>query len=414
MAATSTGGAKAAADAAETERVADAYFDALARRDVDAAVALWEPGGREHVRGVVETTAPDGVRAFLRGIVDPLPDMRFEVVEKTVQDDRAAYRWRARGTFAGAPLHGVEATGGRIDLEGVDVLKVRDGRIAANDAIVDGMTLARQIGLVPADGSPAERRMTAVFNRRTRVARRMHAARPEMVADGVWLLRGGFPGRTTNVYLVRDAHPGTGREGVLVFDAGIRAMAREVAAAAAQLGGITRVVLGHAHPDHRGSAPYLDAPVLCHPADRADAEGDGGDHYFRRERLRPFARPVFPRLRRAWDGGPVTIAGTVEEGDELAGFEVVHLPGHAPGMIALWRETDRVALTSDCFYTLDPQTGRKGPPRVPHDAFNLDTEQARASIRKLASLRPFAAFPGHAEPLKGDVREQLERAAATT
>ena len=46
-----------------------------------------------------------------------------------------------------------------------------------------------------------------------------------------------------------------------------------------------------------------------------------------------------------------------------AGFKVMHLPGHAPGLIGLFRETDRLALVSDCFYTLDPQTGLKGATR---------------------------------------------------
>ena len=51
---------------------------------------------------------------------------------------------------------------------------------------------------------------------------------------------------------------------------------------------------------------------------------------------------------------------------------------------------------------------------MPHAAFNLDTEQARASIRKLAAMEPAAAWAGHAQPLTGDVRGQLERAADTT
>jgi glyoxylase-like metal-dependent hydrolase (beta-lactamase superfamily II) len=115
-----------------------------------------------------------------------------------------------------------------------------------------------------------------------------------------------------------------------------------------------------------------------------------------------------------WDGGPVSIAGTLEEGDEIAGFEVVHLPGHAPGLIGLWRASDRLALVSDCFYTLDPQSGLHGHARVPHRAFNRNTEQARASMRKLAGLQPSAAWAGHADALTGDVRGQLEHAAATT
>jgi hypothetical protein len=51
---------------------------------------------------------------------------------------------------------------------------------------------------------------------------------------------------------------------------------------------------------------------------------------------------------------------------------------------------------------------------VPPDAFSYDPEQARASIRKLAAMEPASAWPGHAEPLTGDVRGQLEQAAATT
>jgi hypothetical protein len=34
------------------------------------------------------------------------------------------------------------------------------------------------------------------------------------------------------------------------------------------------------------------------------------------------------------------------------------------GLIGLWRESDRLALASDYFYTLDPQSGRKGHARV--------------------------------------------------
>jgi glyoxylase-like metal-dependent hydrolase (beta-lactamase superfamily II) len=97
--------------------------------------------------------------------------------------------------------------------------------------------------------------------------------------------------------------------------------------------------------------------------------------------------------RFVWDGGPVHVDGTVVEGDRLAGFEVVDLSGHAPGLIGLWRERDRVALVSDCFYMNDMHR-RPQPPSVPLDAYNLDTAKARRSIRKLAELRPAIACPG--------------------
>lgn len=245
------------------------------------------------------------------------------------------------------------------------------------------------------------------------VGRGPTAVTMEVAADGVWLMRGGFPERTMNVYFIE------GSDGVTVFDAGIESMTRHVVAVGQAMGGLKRIVLGHAHVDHRGAAPGAGVPVWCHEDDAADAEGDGGLHYADFDLLPWFmgpqpVRPIFPFLmKRVWDGGPVRVAKTLTEGDTVGEFEVVHFPGHAPGLIGLWRERDRLMLASDTFYVTD-LTGASVPPRVPHEAFNKDTNQARASIRKLAAMEPRLAWPGHAEALRGDVRSQLEQAAATT
>ena len=69
------------------------------------------------------------------------------------EDDRAAVRWRAHATFAGpGNFLGFEPNGARIDIEGVDLVRVRDGRIAAIDAYMNGAELARQLGALPAAG----------------------------------------------------------------------------------------------------------------------------------------------------------------------------------------------------------------------------------------------------------------------
>ncbi len=390
-------------------KVAATYFAALAARDVEAMVACWAPGGRENIRGQIDTTAPDGVRDYFTSLFAALPDLRFEVVATTVQKERAVVRWELAGTFAGAPFAGIEPTGAQIRLEGLDELTITDGLIQENNAFADGMTFARQIGLLPAEGSKADARITKAFNAKSRLASRLHASGAEAVADGVWRVRGGVPKKSFNVYLVEDDDGG-----VFAFDAGIKQMVPGIASAAARLGGLTRVVLGHAHADHRGAAAGLGVPVLCHTDDRADAEGDGGEHYFTLSSLPFYGRLAFGRLLPAWDGGPVPIEQELREGDTIGGFSVVHLPGHAPGLIALHREADGVALTSDCFYTVDPLTTIDGLPRVPLSAFNQDTEQARASIRKLATYPVRAAWPGHAKPLIGDVAGALEQAAAST
>lgn len=391
-----------------TSEVARRYFDALSAHDLDAAADCWEPGGVDRLVGQQELIAPHGVQGYFRELFEAFPDFCFELIDMTTYRNRTAVRWRAEATFAGpARFQGFLPNGARITVEGCDLITVVDGKIRSLDAFLDSGTIARQLGLLPPSGSSAEARLAALANLRTRMLAPIHGSDPEQIAGGVWIVRGGFPIRTMNVYLISDG------DGVTAFDAGISAMTVAVATAGARLGGIRRVVLGHADADHRGAASGLRAPIFCHRDDRAAAGSpDSFRSYWDLSKLTPVARAVYPRLLTAWDGGALEIAGTVEEGDEVAGFRVVHLPGHAPGLIGLFRESDRLALVSDCFYTIDPQTGIKGGPRVPHPAFNLDTERTRDSMRKLAALEPAVAWAGHADPVTGDVRGELERAAA--
>ena len=234
--------------------------------------------------------------------------------------------------------------------------------------------------------------------------------RLEPVARRVWVLRGGLFD-SMNAYLIEDG------DGVVVYDTGQRSMAPAIAAAAQRLGGLEQVVLGHADSDHRGAAAALSAlaPVVCHPDAVAEAEGTPGRTHWDLSRLPPVIRVVHRVLHRwVWDGGPVRISATVRAGDEIAGFRVIELPGHAPGMIGLWREADRVALVSDAFY-LTTMWGRPTAAHVPHEAYNIDTARARRTIGELAALNPRVAAPGHKGPLVGSgVRAELERAAAET
>lgn len=235
----------------------------------------------------------------------------------------------------------------------------------------------------------------------------MKVPRLEPIAPRVWLLRGGLL-RNMNAYLIED------EDGVVVYDTGEKGMAGAIAAAGERLGGIRRIVLGHGDTDHRGSAPALArlAPVHCHPDAVAQAQGSGGRDYWRMEKLPPAIRPLHRFAHRfVWDGGPVTISGTVKGGDTIAGFEVVELAGHAPGMIGLWRAQDGVALVSDTVY-LTSMSGRTTTAHVPHEAYNLDQAQARESVRRLAALRPRIVGVGHLGPMTGPgVIAELEAAA---
>ncbi|MGC1851183.1 MAG: MBL fold metallo-hydrolase [Solirubrobacterales bacterium] len=232
----------------------------------------------------------------------------------------------------------------------------------------------------------------------------------ERVADGVWLLRGDLR-KSMNIYFIEDG------DGVVQFDAGTKAMTKKARAAGEQLGGLKRIVLGHAHADHRGTASRLDAPVYCHADDVADAESDASIAPYMELSQLPIVpvRWLYSFLLPRWDGGPVKIAGTVSEGDEVAGFRVIHFPGHAPGLIGLWRESDRVALVSDVVYFADSARLKplpEGEASVPHPAWAWDHAKAKESVRKLAALEPAVVAAGHEGPLRGEnLRPALERAA---
>jgi glyoxylase-like metal-dependent hydrolase (beta-lactamase superfamily II) len=232
----------------------------------------------------------------------------------------------------------------------------------------------------------------------------------EQVADGVWVLRGDTK-KLMSIYFLED------EGGVVQFDAGTKAMTKKARAAGEKLGGVSRIVLGHAHADHRGTAPSLEAPVFCHPDEVAEAEREGPLWpYLDLSSLPAPPRWIYPTLLKRWDGGPVKVEGTVSEGDEVAGFRVLHFPGHAPGLIGLWRESDRVAIVSDVVYLIDStRLGRplpRGEASVPHPAWGWDHAKAKESVRKLAALEPALICAGHEQPLRGEnLRETLERAA---
>jgi hydroxyacylglutathione hydrolase len=232
----------------------------------------------------------------------------------------------------------------------------------------------------------------------------------EKAAEGVWLLRGDVRG-AMNIYFLDDG------DGVIQFDAGTKSMRKKARAAAERLGGVNRVVLGHAHADHRGTAGAMGAPVFCHPDEVADAESDAAIAPYMELSELPVAwvRRIYPFLLRRWDGGAVKIDGTVTEGDTVAGFEVIHFPGHAPGLIGLWRESDRVAIVSDVVYLVDSTRLKplpEGEASVPHPAWAWDHAKAKESLRRLAALEPRVVCAGHEPPLRGDnLRATLERAA---
>jgi predicted ester cyclase len=151
-----------------TAQVAKAYFGAFSKRDLDTAVSLWKPGGIDNFHGLAEMKAPDGIRQWFSALFDAFPDFEFEILELAASGQNAACRWRVTATFTGpGRFQGLAPTGDRVVMEGCDMLKVEDGQIVANHAYTNAAELAQQLGLLPKQGSAADRAVTGAFNAKT-------------------------------------------------------------------------------------------------------------------------------------------------------------------------------------------------------------------------------------------------------
>jgi steroid delta-isomerase-like uncharacterized protein len=139
---------------------------ALMTEDVVYDDAAWPATMRGHAEA----------RAFLDATWRAFPDLTFELVEGPYirpGAEKAAFHWRGRGTLTGRlDPPGFAPNGRSIVFEGVDLHEYRDGRVARLRIEFDMLDVGRQLGLMPAAGSKAERGMAAAQRAVTRIASR--------------------------------------------------------------------------------------------------------------------------------------------------------------------------------------------------------------------------------------------------
>jgi hydroxyacylglutathione hydrolase len=200
------------------------------------------------------------------------------------------------------------------------------------------------------------------------------------LAPGVWRLK-EFPAPTINCYLAED----------VLVDAGRTWDRRRIFA---ELEGreISMVALTHVHPDHQGVAKDVcearGVPLACHAEDVDAMEGR------RPVQEASASNPVNRLIASIWQGPPHKVDRVLEEGGEVAGFRIVHTPGHSRGHVLFFRESDRVVICGDVIRNMSYATGLPGI-KEPPPLFTYDMAENRRSIRKLAELKPSLILPGH-------------------
>jgi steroid delta-isomerase-like uncharacterized protein len=153
------------------EQTLRAYFEAMDNRDAEAMAAHWREDGVEDIVPVGMLRGRDEMRDYLASMFAAMPDARTTVTRLVAGEQSCAVEWRLEGTFTGAAFMGIEPTGTHIEIRGLDLFELEDGELVSNTAYFDGASYARQIGMLPADGSGADRAMRSAFNAVTKLRR---------------------------------------------------------------------------------------------------------------------------------------------------------------------------------------------------------------------------------------------------
>jgi len=207
--------------------------------------------------------------------------------------------------------------------------------------------------------------------------------------------------------------------GATVVDAGLaghlRGLRRELRAAGLSLADIRGIVLTHGDSDHVGFAERVrveqSVPVFVHEADVARARGlESSKPAWGKPRIGPMMQflvysMAMGGMRTRWLGGTVPM----RDGErlELPGApEIIALPGHSPGSVAVYFPNLKAVFVGDALTTRDVLTAARGPRPAP---FTDDPTVAAASLDRLLELDIELVIPGHGAPWRGDAAELVRR-----
>jgi steroid delta-isomerase-like uncharacterized protein len=145
-------------DTAEREALMRDYLAAWNARDAERIASFFAPDAVYDDRGAAAVlNGPEEIRAHAARLHSAFPDLDFELVRAAHGDGFTAGEWRSRMTHRGE-IDGLTPTGRVVESAGVDVATLDgDGKIAHLVSYYDGAEIMRDLGVLPARGSRAER-----------------------------------------------------------------------------------------------------------------------------------------------------------------------------------------------------------------------------------------------------------------
>jgi steroid delta-isomerase-like uncharacterized protein len=135
------------------QRETEAFYGAMNNHDVKDVVSRLADGVVDHQLPPEMPNGKEGAAAFFTMMFDSAPDLKFEILDTLISDNKVAIRSRVTGTQTG-PFLGMPATGKPFDVEDMDIFEVNDDlKIAQLWGIFDLAKMKQQVGLAPSPPS---------------------------------------------------------------------------------------------------------------------------------------------------------------------------------------------------------------------------------------------------------------------
>lgn len=122
------------------------FYSAASAGDFKALAALMSADVQETF-GTQTTRGPQGVINNITGITSAFPDMQLRVDSLIAQGDQIVARWSANGTHKGAFV-GIPATQKRVNTTGVDMFRIKDGKVVEHQSYIDLLRLLEEMEII--------------------------------------------------------------------------------------------------------------------------------------------------------------------------------------------------------------------------------------------------------------------------
>jgi steroid delta-isomerase-like uncharacterized protein len=122
-------------------------FEELDNGNFDVLDELFSPRYQLHPGGGAEPLSLEETKDLYRRLYDAFPDLKHNLDQQLADGDRVVTRWTARGTHK-AEFLGVEPTGEEVNLSGINVYEIEDGRFVRSDVSWDLLPALQRLRVV--------------------------------------------------------------------------------------------------------------------------------------------------------------------------------------------------------------------------------------------------------------------------